>query len=55
MTPKELSDIRPKLKLFIYPTEIANAAAACRRFGISGETFYQWKRACRPRRRARTR
>jgi hypothetical protein len=40
MTPKELSDIRRKLKVLNYATEIGNAAAACRRFGISGETFY---------------
>jgi transposase InsO family protein len=45
MTPKELSDIRRKLKVLNYATEIGNAAAACRRFGISGETFYKWKRA----------
>jgi len=45
MTPKELSDIRRKLKVLNYATEIGNAAAACRHFGISGETFYKWKRA----------
>lgn len=45
MTPKELSDIRRKLKVLNYAKEIGNAAAACRRFGISGETFYKWKRA----------
>ncbi len=45
MTPKELSDIRRKLKVLNYAKEIGNAAAACRRFGISGETCYKWKRA----------
>jgi transposase len=45
MTPKELSDIRRKLKVLNYATEIGNAAAACQHFGISGETFYKWKRA----------
>jgi transposase InsO family protein len=45
MTPKELSDIRRKLKVLNYAIEIGNAAAACRHFGISGETFYKWKRA----------
>jgi transposase len=43
--PKELSDIRRKLKVLNYAKEIGNAAAACRHFGISGETFYKWKRA----------
>jgi hypothetical protein len=45
MTPKELSDIRRKLKVLNYAKEIGNAAAACRHFGISGESFYKWKRA----------
>lgn len=45
-TPKELSHIRRKLKVLNYAKEVCNAAAACRRrFGISGETFYKWKRA----------
>jgi hypothetical protein len=37
MTPKELSDIRRKLKVLNYAKEIGNAGAACRHFGISGE------------------
>lgn len=45
MTPKELSDILRKLKVLNYAKEIGNAAGACSRFGISGETFYKWKRA----------
>jgi transposase len=45
MTPKELSDIRRKLKVLNYAKEIGNAAAACRHFGVSGESFYKWKRA----------
>lgn len=45
MTPKELSDIRRKLKVLNYAKEIGSAAAACRHFGISGESFYKWKRA----------
>jgi transposase InsO family protein len=45
MTPKELSDIRRKLKVLNYAKQIGNAAAACRHFGISGESFYKWKRA----------
>jgi hypothetical protein len=45
MTLKELSDIRRKLKVLNYAEEIGNAAAACRHFRISGESFYKWKRA----------
>lgn len=45
MTPKELSHIRRKLKALNYAKEIGNAAAACRHFGISDESFYKWKRA----------
>jgi hypothetical protein len=41
MIPKELSDIRRKLYVLNYAKEIGNAATACRRFGISGETFYK--------------
>lgn len=44
MMPKELSDIRRKLKVLNYAKEIGNAAAACRYFGISRETFHKWKR-----------
>jgi hypothetical protein len=36
MTLKELSDIRGKLKVLNYTTEIT----ACRHFDISGETFH---------------
>jgi hypothetical protein len=39
MIPKELSDIRRKLKFLTYAKEIGNADAACPRFGISGETL----------------
>jgi hypothetical protein len=45
MTPKELSDICRNLEVLNYAKEIGDAAAAGRRFGISGETFYKWKRA----------
>jgi transposase len=45
MTLKELSDIRRKLKVLTYAKKIGNAAAACRHFGISGKTFYKYKRA----------
>lgn len=45
MTAKSHSDIRRKLKVLNYAKEIGNITKACRYFGISRETFYQWKRA----------
>ena len=38
-------DIRRKLKVPEFAKECGNKAFACRKFGISRETFYQWKRA----------
>jgi len=34
-----------KLKILNHATEIGNVSKTCRYFGISRETFYQWKRA----------
>lgn len=45
MTQKALSDIRRKLKVLNYAKEIGNVSKACRYYGISRETYYQWKRA----------
>jgi transposase InsO family protein len=45
MSPKELSDIRRKLKVLEYVKEHGNISKACRYFGISRETYYVWKRA----------
>lgn len=45
MNQKELSDIRRTLKILNYGKEIKNVSKACRHFGISRETYYQWKRA----------
>lgn len=45
MTAKALSDIRRKLKVLNYAKEIGNVSKACRYYGISRETYYQWKRA----------
>lgn len=45
MTAKALSDIRRKLKVLNYAKEIKNVSKACRYYGISRETYYQWKRA----------
>lgn len=41
MTPKELSDIRRKLRILNYAKELGNIAATCRYFGISRETALQ--------------
>ena len=38
-------DIRRKLRVLRYAQEIGNISQACRHFGVSRETFYQWKRA----------
>lgn len=45
MSPKEQSDIRRKQKVLNYAKEINNISKACRYYGISRETYYQWKRA----------
>jgi transposase len=45
MSPKELSDIRRKQKVLAYAKEVKNVSKACRYYGISRETFYQWKKA----------
>jgi len=45
MTQKALSDIRRKLKVLKYAQEIGNVSKACRYYGVSRETYYQWKRA----------
>ncbi len=44
MSPNKHSDIRRKLKALNYGKEIGNVSKACRRFGISRETYYKWKR-----------
>jgi transposase InsO family protein len=38
-------DIRRKLAVLNHATEARNVSKTCRYFGISRETFYQWKRA----------
>ncbi len=38
-------DISRKLKVFEHATKSVNIAFTCRHFGISRDTFYQWKRA----------
>jgi transposase InsO family protein len=38
-------DINRKLKILRYGEELGNVSKACRYYGISRETYYQWKRA----------
>jgi hypothetical protein len=45
MIRKEQQDIDRKLKVLKYADTIKNISKACRYFGVSRETFYQWKRA----------
>ncbi|MBS0350449.1 MAG: IS481 family transposase [Proteobacteria bacterium] len=45
MNSRALSDIRRKIKVLRYAGECGNITHACRRYGISREAFYQWKRA----------
>lgn len=45
MNAKSQSDIRRKLRVLNYAKQIGNIAQACRYYGISRETYYQWKRA----------
>jgi len=44
MTTQE-RDIKRKLAVLRYAEEAGNIALACRRFGISRQCFYNWKRA----------
>lgn len=37
-------DISHKLKVFEHAAGSGNVAFTCRHFGISRETYYQWKR-----------
>ena len=45
MTVLETRDINRKLKILRYGEELGNVSKACRYYGISRETYYQWKRA----------
>lgn len=40
-------DIKRKLALLRYAEEVGNVSLACRRFGISRDSFYRWKRQYR--------
>ncbi len=45
MNSKEKSDIARKLKVLNHALESGNVSKTCRYFGVSRETYYQWKRA----------
>lgn len=45
MTNRERSDILRKLRILNHGKESKNVSKTCRYFGISRETYYQWKRA----------
>jgi transposase InsO family protein len=45
MTQVEQRDISRKLRILNHAKESGNVSRTCRSFGISRETFYQWKRA----------
>lgn len=45
MKQKELSDIKRKLRLLEHAKILGNIAKACRYFGVSRETYYQWLRS----------
>lgn len=44
MTPEQ-RDINRKLRVLAYAQESRNVSKTCRYFGISRQTFYEWKRA----------
>ena len=41
---KEQRDIKRKLKVIKYATEIGHVSKACRYYGISRSSFYKWKK-----------
>lgn len=45
MNTQARRDISRKLKVFEHAATSGNVAFTCRHFGISRDTFYQWKRA----------
>ena len=45
MTIQQQRDICCKLRVLNHAKQSGNVSATCRYFGISRESFYQWKRA----------
>lgn len=44
MNKEALRDIARKKRVFVHAEEIGKIAKACRYFGISQETFYDWRK-----------
>lgn len=44
MTQAEHRDISRKLRVLNHAKESGNVSRTCRYFGVSRETFYQWKK-----------
>ncbi len=44
MEKKALHDTTRKKRIFKYIEEVGNISKRCRHFGISRETYYEWKR-----------
>lgn len=45
MNKKAQQDISRKLRVLNHAKETGNVSKTCRYFGISRDTFYQWKKA----------
>ncbi|MCL1927952.1 MAG: IS481 family transposase [Treponema sp.] len=45
MNKEDQKTVNRKMKILDYAKEIGNVSKACRYFGISRETFYEWKRS----------
>lgn len=45
MTEKHKSDIRRKLKVLNDLTRLGNVSRLCRHYGISRQSYYDWKKA----------
>jgi transposase InsO family protein len=42
LNKKEQKDIRQKMKVFVAAKECGNIAQACRRYGVSRQSYYKW-------------
>ena len=43
--PKTQREIQRKLKVLAHAAESRNVSKTCRYFGVSRDTFYEWKKA----------
>lgn len=44
MVKSREQEIRNKQKIFEYANKVGNISKACRYYGISRETYYEWQR-----------